>query len=204
MADFHKALAWVLQPSHEGGFANNPHDSGLMTYRGISRKNFPTWAGWPIIDRYLAQPLMRHSLNDTLAGDLALQNAVSDFYLAEYWAKSGYDSLASQAVATKLLDLDVNVESSAVVGPAVRCLQRALNSCGQAITVDGHLGPATLGAIAAVPERELVAQIAAEAERFHRQVAADHPNDAVFLAGWVRRDRDIEGLDWEQAEGASA
>lgn len=196
MADFKIALAWVLQPSHEGGYANNPHDSGGETYRGISRKNFPTWAGWVAIDRYKAQPLMVRSLNETLAGDLGLQNAVQDFYFKQYWQKSGYGGIKSQAVATKLLDLDVNVESNAIGGPAVRCLQRALNSCGQAVTVDGHLGPATLGAIDPIPEHELVVQIANEAERFHRQVAIDHPEDARFLNTWVRRDRDLEGLQW--------
>ncbi len=47
--DFQKALAHTLE--FEGGYANDPADSGGETFRGISRRNWPQWEGWPLIDQ---------------------------------------------------------------------------------------------------------------------------------------------------------
>ena len=43
-----KLIDMVLK--HEGGYANVSGDLGGETYRGISRKNFPSWNGWEIVD----------------------------------------------------------------------------------------------------------------------------------------------------------
>jgi len=51
MANFETALMSTLK--REGGFVNDPADSGGMTYRGISRKSNKRWVGWPIIDAML-------------------------------------------------------------------------------------------------------------------------------------------------------
>lgn len=48
MADFNKAHLEVM--GNEGGYANNPADSGGETYKGIARKFHPAWPGWKMVD----------------------------------------------------------------------------------------------------------------------------------------------------------
>ena len=48
MSDFN--IAYAKTGHAEGGYANNPDDSGGETVQGISRNNFPKWRGWMIVD----------------------------------------------------------------------------------------------------------------------------------------------------------
>jgi lysozyme family protein len=41
-----KIIEFTLR--NEGYYVNDKDDSGGETYRGISRVNFPKWAGWAI------------------------------------------------------------------------------------------------------------------------------------------------------------
>ena len=43
MANFDEAFALTMKS--EGGYANNPNDTGGETYKGVSRKNHPKWNG---------------------------------------------------------------------------------------------------------------------------------------------------------------
>ena len=48
MAQFEPAFEKTMK--FEGGYANNPADRGGETYRGIARKIWPGWNGWPLVD----------------------------------------------------------------------------------------------------------------------------------------------------------
>ena len=44
-------LAYKKLEVAEGGYVNDPDDKGGETYKGISRKANPNWAGWISIDQ---------------------------------------------------------------------------------------------------------------------------------------------------------
>src|SRR5580698_6446146 len=112
MADFASAIQTVL--ANEGALSNNVSDPGGLTKYGISQKAYP-------------------SLD---IANLTLPMA-EKIYQTDYWR---YDTVNSQPIATKLLDMSVNLG----LRKTTELLQKALVSTGLSIAVDGILGPNTL------------------------------------------------------------
>ena len=102
----------------EGGYANDPNDTGGETYRGISRVHHPKWPGWKIIDacKHSGIPLVSREL---------LTSMVNAFYHDEFWLKAGCNIVdtMSELVAEELFEASVNCGR----GNGVKFLQRALN-----------------------------------------------------------------------------
>lgn len=105
----------------EGGFklTNDPIDPGGMTFAGISRRAWPDWKGWSLID----------------AGDVGsqLESLVQDFYWEMFWTKTGR-KIAQTRAALLLYDCAVNMG----VRKAVKIAQKVVGS-----KQDGDLGPKT-------------------------------------------------------------
>jgi lysozyme family protein len=97
MADFRTAVKLTL--IHEGGYVNNPNDSGGPTKYGITQKDLP---GIDI---------------EGLTEDQAVQ-----YYSERYW-KPLYSEILSQDVANKIFDMGVLFG----IGEAVKLLQLALH-----------------------------------------------------------------------------
>ena len=129
MAEFLSANKYILE--NEGGYANLKGDTGGETYRGISRNNFPNWAGWAIVDA--SKPLTSNQLIDSVE----LDSLVNQFYKANFWDRVHGDGVDSQAIATYLYDFYVNAGAN-----AVKCVQRIVG-----VTVDGGFGNGTLAAV---------------------------------------------------------
>ena len=170
MADY--TLAVQNTELWEGGYANNPADSGGETYRGISRKNWPNWNGWLMVDAAKNSAGFPHSLDS----NSALQGAVVSFYKAAFWQ---YDGINDQAIANKVFDLSVNVGRV----HAIKILQSAVN-----VPQDGAYGSQTQDAVNSTNSGSLLTLIRSAAELYHEQIVQLHPEDAQFLAGWLRRD----------------
>lgn len=102
MADFKKAIAPVL--AHEGGYVNDPDDNGGETYKGISRKFWPRWTGWPFIDNAKKQA----GFPESLAKVSGLQDSVLAFYRDNFWKPIGGDAIEHSEVARLILDSAVN------------------------------------------------------------------------------------------------
>lgn len=170
MADFSQAVAKT--ELWEGGYANNPKDSGGETYRGISRRNWPNWKGWSIVDGQKTQPGFPSSLDL----NSPLQGLVIEFYRKNFWQ---YDGLNDQEVAWKVFDLSVNVGKV----PAIKILQKAVGT-----NQDGVYGPNTERLANSHPQGSLAPMIREAARQYHILVAQTHPKDAVFLTDWLRRD----------------
>ena len=84
---FDKALAHTLQ--FEGGYANDPADSGGETYKGISRNNWPSWPGWKLIDEAKVQGhRSAKAINHFFANHAAMAALISDFYNHQFWEKT--------------------------------------------------------------------------------------------------------------------
>ena len=124
MAQFLKA--WEITRRNEGGYVNDPSDNGGETYRGISRKNFPVWDGWSIIDN----AHLKH-------GDICLtaEPNVIAFYTHNFWNPILGDEIINQDAANELFDNSVNMG----LHEAIVLTQRALN-----IPETGHMDTSTL------------------------------------------------------------
>lgn len=121
MADYRHAIAKVLK--HEGGYVNDPDDTGGETYKGVSRKNWPRWMGWVFVDNAKKQTGFPSSLGKISE----LQDSVMAFYRDNFWNKVGGDQIDEQDIADMLVDAAVNEG----IKPAVK---RAQKICGIAQT----------------------------------------------------------------------
>lgn len=170
MADFEKA--YKLTMKHEGGYANNPHDRGRETYKGIARKFWSVWIGWKLIDEAKKQPGFPKSLDE----NMLLQAHVKSFYRNCFW-KPFMADLQDQELANWLFDKGVNMG----IPQAVKLLQRAAG-----VTDDGKYGPKTAAAVAAAGD-DLLGRCREQARAFYTALAAKDPSQAQFLNGWLKR-----------------
>lgn len=162
MADFLPAFEKVIVA--EGGYLLHEvaGDRGGMTYAGISRKNWPDWEGWRVLD----------------AGGTPEAEQVRQFYRQHFWAPLQGDAIQSQEIAQTLFDFSVN----AGVRTAVILAQTVVGT-----TPDGKLGPKTLAALNAAEPGLFMARYAlAKIARYCEIVRRDR-TQGKFLLGWVSR-----------------
>lgn len=175
MTPFEKALKHTL--GIEGGYADDPRDSGGKTRYGITEAKARAW-GYEGDMREL--PL-----------DLAKQ-----IYREDYWELIRLDQIADfdEEIALEMFDTAVNC------GPAtaVKFLQRMLNLFNREqqeygdIAVDGLVGRNTLVALAAYlgRRRTLGAAVMVEALNalqgaYYAELAERRPKDEAFMFGWI-------------------
>ena len=101
----------------------------------------------------------------------------TEFYRERYW-KPLYAEIEDQAVASKLFDAGVLFG----IGAAVSDLQRVVGTY-----VDGIFGEATLLLTNEANPVTTLANFKAELAFRAHDVVSEHPEDDVFLAGWLRR-----------------
>ena len=183
---FNEALKHTLR--FEGGYANDPADSGGETFRGISRRNWPGWPGWEMIDRVKARGTTTAKLIDFFFRDSPeMEQSVAAFYHKNFWRP--FEKLeADDRVMAKLFDTAVNVG----VGGAVKMLQRAINRLGpiSQLAVDGQIGPWTISAYNLATSGDEVCFLdtfCREQEAHYRRIVARKPSQTKFLKGWLRR-----------------
>ena len=175
----------------EGGYSNHHDDRGGETYRGISRKAWPDWEGWRIIDA--AKGVMPNAgpkgLDAYLATQPALDQFVESFYRANFWP-AWMDKLPP-ALAIEVFDASVNHGTSR----AARMLQHAinlLNGNGKTtadIAEDGKPGPATLAALDAVTSKRgldvVLKCFKLLRGRLFIELCEKDSSQEAFLVGWL-------------------
>lgn len=169
MAEFLNAYKTIL--SNEGGYVNDPNDAGGETYAGISRKNFPDWGGWPLVDA--AKPL---SHNARVSGD-QMESQVRTFYKSQQWDVIKGDRINDQWIAEFIFDWYINAGSIAV--------KKAQAAAG--VTADGNVGPQTITAINSADENMLKQNLIGARIQFYRDIVARRPDQGKFLNGWLNR-----------------
>lgn len=180
MAVFEKALPGVLK--HEGFYVNHPNDPGAETYAGISRKHWPNWAGWAIIDREKKEQGGKLPRNYKIQ-DYNLDVLIASFY-KKYWNESRAGEIQHQDTAQLYFDHAVNAGS----GRAATILQRAIGRSGNLdIVIDGAIGPKTIAAANATKPEKLYALLFEERKMYYNKLAQQNPSLAVFLKGWMNR-----------------
>lgn len=144
--NFDKAVTLVL--SFEGVYSNDPDDPGGETVYGISRRNWPQWPGWPLVDAIKKQnPQIVGAVLKVNAGILGM---VKQFYYEHFWLVVRAPEVDPR-IGLELFDTAVNQGTKAAVSYLQQALNR-LNTAGRdykEIEPDGSFGSETLKAYAA-------------------------------------------------------
>ena len=169
MADF--TPAYLVGRENEGFYTNDPHDSGGETYAGISRINYPKWAGWAIIDKY--QPL-KHGQR---VEDAELESLIKQFYYTNFWQKMQGDLISLDKFSVYFYDWYINSQKKAVMR-----LQEVMG-----MEQTGNFGNLTLSKVNSYEDEALLKLIHERRVKFYNDHCALVPSDAGFLNGWLSR-----------------
>lgn len=194
MAEFNPA--YQKTNGNEGGYANNPADSGGETYKGVARKSWPQWPGWRLVDGVKALTTVQPGYGSSayrnwvkfIDGKLAelqqLQQAVRDFYRKNFWNNYCLGEITSQPVAEWVYDHVVNAGARGAMW-----IQLAAK-----VTPDGGIGAKSLEAINAADPAELLTRVEDIAGAFRLDRAHANPSQIQFLTSWLRRDGQPESI----------
>jgi lysozyme family protein len=183
MADF--KTAYKITMAHEGGWANNPADTGGETWRGIARNKHPDWLGWMLVDK------AKHGdFPANLNSVSGLQDMVESFYKVKFWDYLKLDQVNNQKIANELFDTSVNMGQ----GIAALFLQRSLNVSNRNgkdypdLQVDGNIGPVTINALNNHPRQEQVLKLlnTLQGARYI-SICEANPSQEIFLNSWLSR-----------------
>lgn len=159
--------------STEGGLklTDTKNDKGGQTYAGISRKFWPKWEGWELVDN----------------GEKPGMGMVKGFYYENFWKPLGLDQIQSEWKAEAILDCGVlfGVRGTAYWVQKVTWVKQ-----------DGELGPKTAAAVNAMNEGLFLAQLALARIGDHTNTVLRDKSQAKFYAGWVARALDRSGIRW--------
>lgn len=176
MANFNDAISYIFR--NEGGFSLDPDDSGNYdAFGNLIGTNYGI-SGQVARDHGYTGPMK----------ELTVERA-ADIYRQSFWP--GLDNIEDQTVATKLLDIFVNLGR----GNGTRVAQSAANWFeGNDIAVDGGFGPITLQAINRCNPTEYMEALVAELEGFYLDLVERKPTKQKFLAGWLNRARKLPSM----------
>lgn len=161
MADY-RVLVPIIK-KWEGGFSNNPNDSGGATNKGVTLATFRQFYG------------QNKTVNDLKAiTDAQWLN----IFLSGYWNKVRATEIKNQSIANIIVDW------AWASGPdtAARKVQKIVG-----VDVDGIVGPKTLSAINAYNPQQLFDKIKAARIAFVENLVKQRPKDLTFLQGWKNR-----------------
>jgi len=181
----------------EGGYAHDPNDSGGETFRGISRRSWPDWQGWALVDVAkkelggvkLTGKYRRTNIDDFFYAHPQIDTLVEDFYFYEFWSPAARLELPPR-ITEQLFDSSVHMGLEA----AIMLLQAAayLSDENTHLTVDGKAGKLTLAALDAIlshpnGEERLLITYGAVQSGFYIGLARAKPSQKKFLNGWLKR-----------------
>lgn len=197
--DYVRCLLFTM--SAEGAYSYRQADTGLQTYKGISRKWNPKWIGWVIVDKalekypelkipYKKPPASIHKLNFELNVNEELEYLVYDFYYENYYTKCGAWNIGGK-LAIVLFDM----ATLQGVRRASKSLQKCLNIHFKTnLVVDAVIGSGTIKVL-----NEVIQDKGLEAvlDRLIYEMkdnlieASKLDGNVVFLAGWMNRIENI-------------
>lgn len=160
MAEWKKMIPWIKK--WEGGWANDPDDSGGCTMKGITIVTYQRYFG-----------------KDKTCSDLKkiTDDEWAYIFINGYWDKFKADYIENQSIA----QLCVQMGWGSGVTTAIKRIQRCLGC-----TADGIVGPITLNKLNQKPYRETFNKL----WNMRRQWLIDiskKGNNKKFLKGWLNR-----------------
>ena len=157
LIEFDKIIEVVLE--HEGGYVNDPKDPGGETNFGIAKRSNP----------------------DVDIKNLTIEQA-KEIYKSKYWDKNKVEKLP-ELLRHIYFDMCVNMGRSR----AGKIIQRAANNKGHDLSVDGVLGPVTLGKIDNVE----LERVRAFRVKYYADLVTRKPDLERFYFGWFRRSLEV-------------
>ena len=168
---FEDCLARILK--HEGGYVNDPLDSGGRTNLGVTQRVWEEFVGHPV----------------TEADMKALTpQKIAPMYKLKYWNPS-YCEVLPKGLDYVVFDFAVN----AGTGRSVKTLQQAIGCVS-----DGVIGPKTMAAINNANPKDLITKFSDARADFYQGIVARKPDQARFIKGWLNRVEDARKLALEE------
>lgn len=187
MATFDLALAKTL--AHEGGYSNNPNDKGGETFCGISRKYWPEWSGWAILDGARESGVSIESFSKRTS--VFVDMHVSPFYRHNFWLPIHGDEIESQEIADMVFDCSVNPNPKAAVTFAQTAHNKIFKESKYIIDVDGIFGADTLHALNSIEHPDhigwFVDAMDGQRKKYYLKSIQRRHENAVFAGGWADR-----------------
>lgn len=176
MANFNEAIKTIL--AHEGGLVNNSNDPGGITNFGVSLR-FLKSTGQLDYDFDGDGSIDTDDIKCITVAD------ASKIYKDQWWDKYGYERIKSDAIASKLFDMSINMGQQ----QAVKLVQSAckLLSPTADLIIDGILGNKTADVINSLNSDELLRVIRDDQATFYKALIKRNPKLAVFEKGWMSR-----------------
>lgn len=168
---------------HEGGYSTDPIDSGGATNYGISLR-FLLSTGDLDHDSFPDGDINHDGKIDIVDIKSITPKAATKLYDAYWWSRYDYENIDSQMIATKLLDLAVNMGQIA----AVKILQRSVNHVSMLrLPVDGIMGPRSFRAVNEANNKLLFHQTKIEAAKTYTAIVKNKPDMIKYFNGWMNR-----------------
>lgn len=164
MAELDKIIPFILK--WEGGFVNDPYDTGGATNKGVTLGTFRAVYG----AEKTAEDLKRLT-------DSQWQHIIR----SRYWSVMNGDNIASQKLANIILDW---FWVSGYAG--LKGTQTILG-----VTPDGVFGPQTLKALNTANERDTFERIYQARLAFIGRICRSRPENELFRKGWTNRLNDL-------------
>lgn len=169
--------AYKIVARNEGGYADDPTDKGGQTIFGLTRRDWPNWSGWPVVDKVLAINGKAKGI-PMLNANQPLKDSVKNLFKANYWDAISAGSINDQQLANQAFDTAINMG----VGRSAKFLQLA---CG--VTVDLHIGPATLAAVNAMNPSVVYGEFLRYRKAKYDDIIKADPRQVKFKASWYSR-----------------
>jgi lysozyme family protein len=141
----------------EGGYANDPHDTGGMTNLGVTRAVWEQWVGRPSNEKEM------RSLTAAM---------VEPLYHRNFWDACKCDSMPTP-IDYLVFDFAVN----AGVGRSAKTLQSVVGT-----TQDGAIGPETLKAVNRMNVRDLIEMFSHAKIEYYKSL-----HNQYYETGWLNR-----------------
>jgi lysozyme family protein len=171
IGEFEKALKRILK--HEGGFVNDPLDSGGMTNLGVTKRVWEEFVGHPVSEADM------RALTPEKVGSM---------YKLKYWNPS-YCEVLPKGLDYVVFDFAVN----AGTGRSVKTLQQAIGC-----VADGVIGPKTMAAINDAEPKDLIAKFSDARADFYQGIVTRKPDQVRFIKGWLNRVEESRKLALEE------
>jgi lysozyme family protein len=175
-AIFTKALEYLFQ--NEGGYVDDPLDSGGATNMGVTLKFYSLFKQRMVSIQELK--------------DLTPEQA-GDFYEAEYWNPIHGDTIIDSAMATAIFDTAVLYG----VDTSVEMAQRAIKATGFVLKTDGIMGPLTLAFLNSMDRSIFLRYFYQFIILYIEEIVRANPKNEVFARGWTLRAERLLSLQGE-------
>ena len=168
---FEECLARVLK--HEGGYVNDPLDSGGRTNLGVTQRVWEEFVGHPVSEADMRA---------------LTPQKVAPMYKIKYWNPS-YCAVLPKGLDYVVFDFAVN----AGTGRSVKTLQSSIG-----LLADGVIGPRTMAAINGANAKDLINKFSDARADFYQGIVTRKPDQVRFINGWLNRVEDARKLALEE------